>query len=89
MMEPVRDEWTSHDKVLIAALTAVCEGEAEALEAAVAAYERLTDVPAFLRARMAGGSLVMAERRVRAAHKALSDARDAHARWLSRTIAQA
>jgi len=83
-------DWTPEQRLLVEALASLCREEADQLDEACDAFDRLGDMPAFLRRRMgAHGSLPLAQQRVVEARRALEARRDAVARWLHREVGEA
>jgi hypothetical protein len=89
-MNTMRKDFTDEERLLIAALTAMCRREARELDEAQEEFERLGDIPTYQRWRMGHrGDLADAHLRVIKARKALEARRDREVLWLNREVAEA
>ncbi len=90
MEDMPRQDFTDDERLLITALTAMCQREARARVDAQTEYERIGDIPAYQRRREGNWmSLEDAHLRVIRARRALERRRDREIRWLYRDVAHA
>lgn len=85
----MNEDFTPEQYLLIEVLEQLCEQQRDDYLEASDAFDRLSDVPAFLRKRMgSAGSLTEAQARVADAERALILRRAEAALWLSRCVGQ-